>query len=278
MRHRLPVPQVSCKEKYILETRQKLRILILTALPQEYSPLKKLFPSWRLVRKRPTKKFAFKLPGKEVILIECGMGAKSAQKALGVELAGSTPDLLIFFGFAGGLHPDLQTGVVCFAVSVRAMFSEEVFQFRVPDALSDFLVQNHIRPVLTLSAETSGDKQALSALASGQTAVLDMETATVAEIARHNKIPFICFRAVSDPIGHNLGFNLSDISDERGKIRLTGVLFTVMRKPATLRAFYLSWRNSRLAARNLCGSVAAFLGIPAPLLGEIAGQIKIERQ
>jgi len=255
-----------------------MKILILTALPQEYSPLRKLFPSWRLVRKRPWKKFAFKLPDKEIVLIECGMGAKSAKEALGVELAGFTPDLLIFSGFAGGLHPDLPIGVVCFAVSARGIFSEKVFQFRVPDALFDFLAQNNIRPALTLSAETPGDKQALSDLASGQTAVLDMETATVAEIAWHNKIPFICLRAISDPIGHDLGFNLSDIADDRGRIRLTGVLFTVIRKPAALRAFYLSWRSSRRAAKNLCGSVAAFLGIPAPLLGKIAGEIRIERQ
>ncbi|MGA2027778.1 MAG: hypothetical protein ABSH17_12035 [Syntrophobacteraceae bacterium] len=262
----------------MLETRQKLRILILTALPQEYSPLKKLFPSWRMVRKKPSKKFAFELPGKEIVLIECGMGAKSAQEALGAELAVFTPDLLMFSGFAGGLHPDLQVGVVCFTVSARGIFSEEVFQFRAPDAFSDFLAQNHIRPVLTLSAQTPGDKQALSARASGQMAVLDMETAAMAKIAWHNKIPFICLRAISDPIGHDLGFNLSDIADERGMIRLTGVLFTVIRKPATLRAFYLSWRSSRRAARNLCGSVAAFLRIPAPLLGKIAREIKIERQ
>jgi adenosylhomocysteine nucleosidase len=255
-----------------------MNILILAALPQEYSPLRKLFPSWRLLRKRPSKKFALRLPGKEIVLVECGMGARSAKEALGVELAGSSPDLLIFSGFAGGLHADLPTGVVCFTESVRAIFSEKVFQFRVPNSLSDFLAQNHIRPVLALSAETPGDKQAMSALGSGQMAVLDMETATVAEIAWHNKIPFICFRAVSDPIGHDLGFNLSDIADGRGRVRLTGVLFTVIRKPATLKAFYLSWRNSRLAAKNLCGSVAAFLGIPASLLGKIAGEIKIERQ
>ncbi|MFZ0931392.1 MAG: hypothetical protein WAN11_22500 [Syntrophobacteraceae bacterium] len=255
-----------------------MKILILTALPQEYSPLRKLFPSWRLVRKRPSKKFAFKLPDKEIVLIECGMGSKSAKEALGAELGGGTPDLLIFSGFAGGLHPDLQTGVVCFTVSARGIFSDKVFQFRVPNALTDFLAQNHIRPVLTFSAESPGDKQALSVLASGQMAVLDMETATVAEIAWTNKIPFICLRAISDPIGHDLGFNLNDIADERGRIRLCGVLFTVMRKPATLKAFYLSWRSSRRAARNLCGSVAAFLGIPAPLLGKIAGEIKIEQQ
>jgi adenosylhomocysteine nucleosidase len=255
-----------------------MKILILTALPQEYSPLRKFFPSWRLVRKRPSKKFAFKLPDKEIVLIECGMGSKSAKEVLEAELKGCTPDLLIFSGFAGGLHPDLQTGVVCFSVSAQGIFSESVFQFRVPNALSDFMAQNHIRPVLTVSAESPGDKQALSAHVSGQMAVLDMETATVAEIALNNEIPFICLRAISDPIGHDLGFNLSDISDERGRIRLTGVLFTVIRKPATLKAFYLVWRSSRLAAKNLCGSVAAFLRIPAPLLGEITDEIKIERQ
>jgi adenosylhomocysteine nucleosidase len=255
-----------------------MKILILTALSREYRPLKKLFPSWRLVRKRPSKKFAFKLPGKEIILIECGMGAKSAKEALGVELAESTPDLLIFSGFAGGLQTDLPTGVVCFVASVRGIFTQEILQFRVPDALSDFLAQNHIRPVLTLSVKTPGDKQTLSALAFGETAVVDMETATVAEIAWHNKIPFICLRAISDPVGHDLGFDFRDIADERGKIRLTGVLFTIIRKPATLKSFYLLWRGSRRAARNLCEAVAAFLGIPAPLLGKIADGIEIERQ
>ena len=147
----------------------------------------------------------------------------------------------------------------------------------MPEAMSDFLAQNHIRPVLALSAETPGNKQALSALAAGQPAVLDMETATVAGTALHNKIPFICFRAISDGLDHDLGFNLSDISDERGRIRLGGVLVTVIRRPATLKAFYLSWRRSRLAAKNLCGSVAAFLGIPAPVLGKMAGEIRIER-
>ncbi|SPJ14996.1 exported hypothetical protein [Syntrophobacter sp. SbD2] len=56
------------------------------------------------------------------------------------------------------------------------------------------------------------------------------------------------------------------------------MLFTVLRKPAALKAFYLSWRSSRLAAGNLCGSLAVFLGIPASLLGKIAREAKIERQ
>ncbi len=253
-----------------------MRILILAALPQEYSPIKKLLPSWRLVGKRPLKKFTCKLPGKEIVLIESGMGARSAQEALGAELTGFTPDLLIFSGFAGGLHPDLPVGAVCFTANTREISSAEVFHFRFPDKLIDFMTQNGIRPVLGLSAEQPGNKQTLSALAAGQPAVLDMETSTLARMAFHNKIPFICFRAVSDGLDDDLGFDLSDIADERGRIRLAGVLAAVIRKPATLKAFYLSWRRSRRAAKNLCRSVAAFLEIPTAVLGKMAGEISVE--
>jgi len=261
-----------------MNANETIRILILTALPQEYLPLKRFFPSWRVVQRRPMRKFALDPPDKKVILIECGMGPKSAKQALEGELAVFAPDLVMFCGFAGGLHPDLAVGVVCFVASTRELCCETVFDFRFPDALAEYLVQNHIGPVLALSAPTPRNKQALSALASGRPAVLDMETSTLAEAALHHKIPFICFRAVSDEIGHELGFNLSDIADGSGRVRLAGVLAAVIRKPATLKAFYLSWRRSRRAAGNLCRSVAAFLGIPAPVLGKMAREIRIERR
>jgi len=254
-----------------------MKVLVLTALPQEYSPLKRFFPSWRSIQRRPFKKFAFSLPGKEINLVETGMGTKPAKEALTVQLAGVTPDLVIFFGFAGGLHPDLPVGAVCLTVSARELSSEVEFRFRFPDGLADFLAKNHIKPVMAFSAEPPGNKRALSALAAGQPAVLDMETATLAEMAWQSQIPFVCFRAVSDAIGHDLGFDLSDISDERGRIRLAGVFATLISKPATMKAFYLSWGRSRLAARNLCKSVAAFLEIPAPMLGRMARELRIER-
>ncbi len=254
-----------------------MKILILAALPQEYLPLKKLLPSWRLVGRKPFKKFGSELPGKEIILIESGMGAKSAEEALETQLAEFRPDLLIFCGFAGGLHPDLPVGAVFFASSVREISSGQEFRFRFPDKLVNFLTRNRITPVLALSAEQPGDKRALSSLAAEQAAVLDMETATLARMAFHNEIAFICFRAISDSLDHDLGFNLNDIAGERGRIRITGVLVTVIRKPQSLKAFYLAWRRSRRAAKNLCGSVAAFLELPAPVLGKMAGGLMIER-
>ncbi|MGC9964831.1 MAG: hypothetical protein ABSE08_05455 [Syntrophobacteraceae bacterium] len=254
-----------------------MKILILTALPQEHSPLKKLLPGRHLVKGKPLKEFAFKLPDKEIVLIESGMGAKCAEEALRAEIPVFMPDLLIFSGFAGGLHPDLRIGAVCCTVRARAASCEDMFNFRFPRDLDDFLIQNHIIRVLGISSESPENKKVISTLAAGQMAVLDMETAKVAEIALERKVPFVCFRAISDCLDHELGFNLSDICDGRGRVSLCGVLFTVLRKPRVLKAFYLSWRRSSAAASNLCRSVAAFVRIPADALVRMAREIRIER-
>ncbi len=252
-----------------------MKILILAALPQEYSPFKKLFPHWRALDKKPLKKFTFKLPNKEIILIESGMGAKLAEEALRTAIPGFAPDLIVFSGFAGGLHPSLKIGTVCFASGTRATCSEDLFKFRFPKEMNVFLAKNNIIPVLGISSETPGNKHALCALADGEMAVLDMETAKLTEIALQMKVPFICFRAISDCLHHDIGFDLNDITDGCGRIKLSGVISTVLRRPFALKAFYLAWRRSRLAAKNLCGSVAAFLDMSALRLSK--WQVKSDR-
>ena len=226
-----------------------MRILILAALPQEYSPIKKLLPSWRVVAKKPLKKFISRLPGKEIVLVESGMGSEVGPEALAAELTGFTPDLLIFSGFAGGLHPELPVGAVCFTVSAREISSGEVFHFRFADKLVDFMNQNGIRPVLGTQRRTARQQAGPVSSCRRANGCFGHGDRSAARIAFHNKIPFICFRAVSDSLDHDLGFDLSDIADERGRIRLAGVLVTVIRKPATLKAFYLSWRRSSLRGK-----------------------------
>jgi adenosylhomocysteine nucleosidase len=255
----------------------QMKILILAALPQEHSPLKKFLPGRRLVKRKPLKEFAFKLPDKEIVLIETGMGAKWAEEALRVKMPEFRPDLLIFAGFAGGLHPDMKIGDVCAIVRVRQKSCEDTFNFRFPAGLDDFLTANQNVRVTGISCEFSENKKAVCVVAAGQMAAMDMETAKVAEIASKMKIPFVCFRAISDCVDHELGFDLSDICDGRGRVKLYGVLSTVLRRPLVLRAFYLSWRRSRVAAKNLCRSVAAFVRIPADELIEMARGITIER-
>lgn len=253
-----------------------MKILILTTLPQEHSPLKRLLPGRHLVKGKRSKVFAFRLPDKEIVLIESGMGAKWAVEALRMEMPELRPDIVIFSGFAGGLHPDLKIGVVCFPVCVREKSCEDLLNLRFPRDLDDFLFKNHIVRVNGTSSDFPEDKKAISILESGQMAVLDMETAKVAQVALEMKVPFVCFRAISDCLDHEIEFDLDDICDRRGRVKISGVLFAVLRRPALLKAFFLSWRRSRLAANNLCRSVAAFVGMPAETLVELARKIRVE--
>ncbi len=250
-----------------------MRIIILSALPQEYAPLKKRFQAFRAVCKRPYRKFALNLAGKEIGLIETGMGDRAVREALRSEPAA---DLLLFAGFAGALHPDLCTGSVCFAASARRIETGVSYAFRFSHELSDFLAKQGVQPVVALSADGPKDKRALSALADGAPAVLDMETATVAEEALLRHIPFLCFRAVSDAIDHELGFDLQDICDDQWRVKPLRVIATILKKPSTLMAFYRLWHNSSLAAKNLCDPVAAFLNLPAAQLERMAAGIGIE--
>ena len=254
-----------------------MKILILSALPQEYAPLKKIFPAFRLVRKKPCKKFAMSLAGKEITLVESGMGDKALREALCAELAPDAPDLLMFSGFAGGLHPGLPAGAVCFAAKARPLETGTLYTFTYSNELARFLAEHRIRTVLALSAGAPCNKQSLCALFAGELAVLDMETAFAAEVAFSSEIPLVCFRAVSDPVDHDLGFNLEDISDGQGKVRPHRVLATILKKPSTLISFYRLWRGSNLAAKNLCATVAAFLNLPEQEMGKIAREIKIKR-
>jgi adenosylhomocysteine nucleosidase len=255
-----------------------MKILIISALYQEYAPLKKIFPAFRPVRKKPSKMFALNLPGVEITLIESGMGEKAVREALGGQKRQPSPDLLIFSGFGGGLHPDLLVGEVCIVTSARPVEVGPTYNFRFSDQLADFLSKHRLKPVLALTAQTPGNKQLLSALACGRPAVLDMETAVAAEQAWSRKIPFLCFRAVSDALDQDLGFNLQDICDEQFRVKPLRVLTTILKRPSTAWAFYRLWRSSSLAAKNLCSLLAAFLDLPADTLGGMAAGIESERK
>jgi adenosylhomocysteine nucleosidase len=254
-----------------------MKILILATLRQEHSPLRKLLPGRQVVRGQPVKEFAFKLPDKEVVLLESGMGAEWAEKALQSKMPGFMPDLLIFSGFAGGLHPDLKIGSVCLTVRAREKSGDGLYNFSFPKDLDDFLFRNQIIRVMAISSGFPENKKDICSLADGQMAVLDMETVKVAEIALERNVPFVCFRDISDCLHHDLEFNLDDICDGRGRVSLLGVFMTVLKRPSLAKAFFLSWRRSRVAADTLCRSVAAFVRIPADALVKMAKEIRVER-
>ena len=287
-----------------------LKILILTALPQEYSPLKKLIPtSWQLICRKPFKQFSFSLPGKELRLVETGMGEEAVGEALKWAFAQMRPDLLLFAGFCGGLHSELLIGDVCIVEKTIAFpgsgdGDKGALIFRFPDQLRMFAAEQNLRAITAVTIGSPENKATLAEYVAGDLgsasqetgesgryqekdrrpgkdsarplAGVDMETHLIAGIVRREQVPFLCFRSVSDDLHSDLGFDLGDITGPGGKVKVGRVLKTIVCHPSTLKAFFVAWRRSVKAARNLCEVLAAFLSAPGDSLNRIARGIRIE--
>jgi nucleoside phosphorylase len=343
-----------------------LKILILAALPQEYAPLRRLIPSWRLICRRPFKQFIFGLPGKEIRLVETGMGIGASKEALQWALSLSRPDILIFAGFCGGLHADLKVGDVCIverAVGVHqdGKAARGIFRFRFCDEFTEWLAERSIKSISAVTIGSPVDKTVLAKFAAtllgctrtvipegaelnrsandvrrvkdgisitpldsrqnlekldsgfrrndeqkhrhdlifhssavssessaampgggndcGFAAVLagvDMETHVIAEIACREGLPFLCLRSVSDELDSELGFDLSDITGPGGKVKIGKVLKTIIRNPGTLKAFFLAWRRSDTAGKNLCANLADLLTTQGDRLSRISREVRID--
>jgi adenosylhomocysteine nucleosidase len=89
--------------------------------------------------------------------------------------------------------------------------------------------------------------------------VVEMESAAIALVAGENGIPFVALRTVSDPFGEELGFALDEFCDDRMRIRIPKVLFTIARKPRIIPQLIRLARNSRVAATSLSLAMERFL-------------------
>jgi hypothetical protein len=91
---------------------------------------------------------------------------------------------------------------------------------------------------------------------------MDMESYLVARFCSRNHIPFLSLRAISDGVSDEIDFDLTAISDNRGRVRIPLVLASVLRNPRLLRSYYLSWKRSQIAAKNLGKVLYSFLNLP----------------
>ncbi len=257
-----------------------LKIVVMAALPQEYAAFRKITGRWLLIEKKPFRKLSCFLHDREIVLIETGMGVHFAVDAL-LSVLASRPDLVIFSGFAGGLHPDLAVADVCVAKIAILLESAgentrgRAFELRSPPELGAFFASRNVHPVTVVTVSEPPDKKALGAWISGGLAVVDMETAQLAGIASRERIAFLCLRAVSDAIDDELGFDLSAITGKGGKVNALKVLWTIIRSPSVLKAFHRSWLRSRRAGKSLGAVLADLVKIPANDLYGIAGGIEI---
>jgi hypothetical protein len=188
-------------------------------------------------------------------------------------------DLILSLGFGGGLTPELQAGDLCLCdrfcrwnpekrgieshgLAIEGRACEQILQ-AIQSARSCIDVTT---PCVVPKGEIG---RQLGPLAGGTPALVDMESYTLAELAREASIPFVTLRSISDTLAEELDFDLASIADGHGKIQICQLTATVLRRPGLIRSFLRLWRDSRAAARSLGEAAAALVSLPSEQIKSI---------
>ena len=222
-------------------------IAIVAGVPEELAVLRRRLGGARGV-----------LGGRDVVLAIAGDGAARAERSLEALLAAVPCSGVLGIGVAGGLTDDLPVGSLIVASSVVSSEGTE----HVPETSCIAAAARYgARPARILGATglagTAIDKARLRERAGDGPAVVDLESASWAEIASRHGLPWSVLRVVSDAWDEDLpGFLVraqrADGSVARGRVAF-GAIAVPTRIPTLVR---LAARVRRASTRLADGAAA----------------------
>lgn len=178
-----------------------------------------------------------------VIAVCGGIGEKCAREAAEAVLTFRAPQVLISAGMAGALVPGLSVGAVVLPTKVLSATGVPAFTIEGRDgALISFL-----------SVTTPSQKRELAARF-GAIAV-DMEAASVAEVAQRRGVRFAAVKAISDELDFRMP-ELGKFIGPDGKFgKLSFALYAAVR-PAMWPGLAALQRNAAIASGALCTALS----------------------
>jgi adenosylhomocysteine nucleosidase len=219
------------------------RIAIIAAMPGELKPLTR---GWRHERRNGVDLWSFK--NGEWVAACAGAGVNQAAKAFAeVEKLGPITTV-ISTGWAGALRDDLAPG--------QANWVAGVIDTRTGER---FVTAGQPSDCLLVTSPRVADLPEKKRLASTYSAALvDMEAAGVARLARIRGIPFYCIKGISDGHSDQLpDFNRFILPG--GQFKLARFVLFALLRPWYWHALIRMGENSRKAARNIAQSLLDFL-------------------
>ncbi len=192
-----------------------------------------------------------------------GIGpAAAAAAARRLVLAGATG--LASFGMAGGLDPTLICGAVLLPEEIvtledartagRAYATSREWRQRLRAALPDSCIACGGR-LLTSGLPVGRRDAKAAAWRDLRAAAVDMESAAIAQVAAQAALPFIALRVIVDTAADELPAAVIAASGG-GRLRIAGMLASLLRAPAQLGALIRLAARYRIAARGLAAVAA----------------------
>lgn len=196
--------------------------------------------------------------GRGAIYLAFGMGEKGVRARLKGFIEGEEPGMLILTGFAGGLQPGLRSGELLLAEGflrpgAEGIWADQQLYSEAQEALGSAVQRGRLLTVARPAS--SAEKNRLGR--DFPAVVVDMESWWAAELALKAEIPFLCLKAVLDPLNKPLPRPIARVGPDG---RLTpGAWLELLREPGEL--LWWAWaahRESGALARALSRLVEWF--------------------
>jgi len=254
-----------------------MRFLLTFAIDAEFNPWKSRHPFVpydydNSGRKRDFDMYRANIANHEVTVLLTGMGAASAARAMRI-VPPEQHDMWISTGLAGALDAGLRLGVTVVARNV--MTRDAALKITCDPEFVSVAVSCAARAVDTfLTTETiiatSLEKESLASIAN----VVEMESTHILAAAQHRQMSAVAVRAISDIAEEDLPLDFQKIADERGHVKVGGLLKELALHPYRLPLLIRFGRHSRAAAVSLADFLDRFL----PALAEDARRTAVARE
>jgi adenosylhomocysteine nucleosidase len=222
-----------------------IRIAIIAAMPAELKPLTR---GWRHERSNGVHFWRFRSAENEWIAACAGAGVDAATRAF-AEIEKSGPiDEVISTGWAGALREEFLPGhAYDVSTIIEARTGERFVAACPPDDCC-----------LVTSSRVAGAGEKKRLAATYEAALVDMEAAGVARLAKMRGVPFFCVKGISDGPSDQLPDFNSFIS-HNGQFLLARFILLAVLHPGYWPALMRMGENSRKAARNIAQSLLNLL-------------------
>jgi adenosylhomocysteine nucleosidase len=187
------------------------------------------------------------------LLAVSGMGRDAAERAARA-LVDAGVAALMTFGMAGGLDPTLEAGSVVLPCELIAadgsrFVASRTWRERVAAAVGPLRAVSSGNLLTSARAiDTAADKSA--AFHDTGAAAVDMESAAVAAIAFHHKLPFIAVRVIVDTAADTLPRAVVNAS-RLGKVQIGRLIAGLILAPGEIGALIRLAQRYRIAMRSL---------------------------
>jgi nucleoside phosphorylase len=254
-----------------------VKVLVTFAVEAEFAPWRKL-RDLRRTQIDALDIYQAQIGRASVDFIVTGMGPANARRAC--EIAMTQPHTIcIASGFAGALKPIHKPGTILVARSVQQLGKPETIECSRRLAVSGFMDHAVYVNMFLSTDQVVSNPEAKRQLSPFADAV-DMESFTVLSVARENNLPAVAIRVISDSFEQDLPVEIETTVDDKGQVRIAGVLKHIARHPLQLPALIRLGRQSRTAAEALASFLEAYIkllsmkthGWPPAELREVAAR------